>query len=127
MARRILDTCILGDRWRRFKGSTPADPRRWAEKLVTLRNASRILPPAELEFLAGIRSEGEMALAEAYLGTFITPPNGQVREEDWLVARNYARRVPRDGKPRQIGDCLIRAVANRLRLDVDTFDTRFAR
>jgi hypothetical protein len=33
--------------------------------------------------------------------------------------------VPRNGKPRQLGDCLIRAIAARLKYDVQTVDGSF--
>jgi predicted nucleic acid-binding protein len=48
--------------------------------------------------------------------------DGAVTMEDWEEARRLAVRVPRVGRPRQLGDCLIRAIANRLRLRVKTFD-----
>lgn len=49
-------------------------------------------------------------------------------QEDWKKARQIAERVPRNGKPRQLGDCLIRAIAARLKYyDMQTADDSFSR
>jgi predicted nucleic acid-binding protein len=95
--------------------------------LAELRDSSHIIEPVAIEFLAGICGREEMEAAEAYVGSFSIPPNGDVRPEDWRTARDVARRVPTDGKPLPLGDCLIRAVAKRVNFDVDTFDQRFPR
>ena len=45
---------------------------------------------------------------------------------DCQEAQRLSQRVRRDGKRRQLGDCLIRAIANRLNFDVLTNDEGFA-
>ena len=89
--------------------------------------SNAIVTPVFLEFIGGVRSAAELQLAETYLNQFHVVDNGKVLEEDWQEAERIARRVPRDGTPRQLGDCLIRAIANRLRYDVSTIDQRFPR
>ena len=84
-----------------------------------------IVTPVRLEFLAGTRSRDEQVLAEAYLGQFHVLDNGDVVKDDWLAAERIARRAPRDGKARDLGDCMIRAIAERLRYEVRTSDTAF--
>jgi predicted nucleic acid-binding protein len=81
--------------------------------------------PVYIEFLAGVRNSVELQLATAYLKEFEILDNGTVEKADWSEAERVARRVPQDGRPRQLGDCLIRALAKRLRGDVATLDLRF--
>jgi predicted nucleic acid-binding protein len=45
--------------------------------------------------------------------------------EDWQEAIRIASRVPRSPAPRQLGDCLIRAIAHRLKYEVFTSDMNF--
>jgi predicted nucleic acid-binding protein len=78
-------------------------------------------------FIAGIQSSSEMELARSYLAEFEIVDEGRILEEDWEHAKRLAARVPRDGKPRQLGDCLIRAIAIRLKCEVRSLDTRFQR
>ena len=42
-----------------------------------------------------------------------------------VKAKRLAERVPRDGRRRQLGDCLVQAIANRLRYEVFAIDTFF--
>lgn len=126
MRLRILDTSVLIQHWRARPSANASSARANARKLIDLRGSAHIVAPVEIEFLAGIKSEAEMLRAEAFLSQFKRPPNDEVRLEDWKKAREFARRVPRDGKPRQLADCLIRAMALRLKADVDTLDMRFS-
>ena len=129
MRRRILDTCVLIGHWRRkqsrLRPTSQADVAAWADELVQLYDTNAIVTPVRLEFLAGTRSRDELVLAEAYLGQFHVIDNGDVVKDDWLAAERIARRAPRDGKARDLGDCLIRAIAERLRYEVRTSDTAF--
>ena len=68
-------------------------------------------------------SGDEEALATRYLDGFDLLDGGEVRPQDWQVAERFARRVPPDGRRRQLGDCLILAVCERLRLRLRTSDT----
>jgi predicted nucleic acid-binding protein len=86
-----------------------------------------IVTPVAIEFLCGARDQQEAAVFGAFLGHFNRIDEGVVLEEDWKAAENKARRVPRSGAARDLGDCLIRAIADRLKCDVLTIDRNFAR
>lgn len=124
---RILDTNRLIRYWRRkcvrsTRHYTVVDARGWAQELVELEHADAIVTPIEIEFLGGVRSEHELTLAEAFLGVLPIVDGGDTRHEDWRTARQFACRGPKGGRHRDFGDCLIRAIARRLRYDVDTGD-----
>jgi predicted nucleic acid-binding protein len=132
MAGRILDTSILIRHWRTKAIGTLSnwnteDATEWAGELIELRRADAIVSPVYVEFVAGVRSSHELQLARAYLARFRVVHAWNVLAADWTLARQFAERVPKDGKPRQLGDCLIRAIAERLTYDVDRIDVRFAR
>jgi len=132
MVRRILDTSVLIDHWRTFRSRTAGnmtkpDAHACAEQLIRVQDTNWIVPPVEVEFLAGVRSQNELELAEAFLARFQVPENGEVRAVDWREARRLACRVPRDGKARDLGDCLIRAIASRIRAHTLSLDKRFPR
>ena len=80
----------------------------------------------------GTEPEADYAERRAFLysyssGILVTlgTLGGNVTTADWQEAIRIARRVPRNRKPRQLGDCLIRAIANRLRYKVETLDADF--
>jgi predicted nucleic acid-binding protein len=132
MAGRILDTSLLIRHWRdRAVGSLgnwkPENAGQWSDELIAIRRADAIVSPVYVEFVAGVRSSHELLLARAYLAKFRIVDAWNVTAEDRAMARQFAERVPKDGKPRQLGDCLIRAVAERLNFDVDRIDVRFTR
>jgi predicted nucleic acid-binding protein len=133
MARRrlILDTSVLIRQWQRRREGRPfeqiarAEVELWARELIDLHESAFILWPVRIEFIAGERSSIELHLARAFLEQFTVPGTSLISEADWNETQHIAQRVPRDGKPRQLGDCLIRAVARRLRYDVFSYDQDF--
>ena len=133
MPRRALDTNILVSHWIKVtRGIHPAaltteQAARWGRELAKLLDTDLTLTPVCLEFICGQRSSHEVQLARAYLGTFRVADKGTILDQDWVEARRIAERVPRDGLRRQLGDCLIRAICNRLKLDVLTAEKRFPR
>lgn len=128
MARRkILDSCKLIAWWRK-KGGRPADfdeARSWADELIALYGDAGIVSPVYLELLGGASTAEDARLVEAFLSTFPLLDSWQIATEDLQVATRIARRIPRNGRPRHLGDCLIRALADRLRCDVETDDDGF--
>jgi predicted nucleic acid-binding protein len=129
MRQRILDTSFLISFWNR-RGGQPDDveqARAWGYELVELERTNSIVSPVYLEFVCGARSQKDLIAAEAFLSSFDIRDGWDVRSADLNEARRIARRVPRDGRPRQLGDCLIKAIANRLRCEVVTRDERFPR
>lgn len=130
MSRRILDTSILIRHWQRHAKSlqTAEDAARLGCELDALYNTKAILTPVYIEFVAGARTAAELELSRAYLAVLEIVDAGRILKEDWQKARQIAERVPRNGKPRQLGDCLIRAIAVRLKYyDVLTADDSFPR
>ena len=90
-----------------------------------MHQAKAIVTPIHVEFLVGTRDSSEQRLAEAYLAQFDNIDGGNIPKEDWDETLRIARRIPPTGKPRQLGDCLIRAIANRFKHTVITPDTGF--
>jgi predicted nucleic acid-binding protein len=107
--------------------STVRDARRWARELIQIEETDAIVSPVALEMLCGARDAHELRLSVAFIEEFRLADLGRVISEDWKEARRLAVRVPWNGRPRQLGDCLIRAIANRLKLRVKTFDTGMPR
>jgi len=83
------------------------------------------LTPIYIEFMAGAKSAKDIRLFRSYLSEFVILDDGKVFKTDWDVALQIAERVPPDGKPRQLGDCLIRALARRLNCEVVSKDVAF--
>lgn len=132
MARRILDTSVLVAHWSSQRGRSSRPPARddvvgWAANLIDVYRCDTIVSPVYVEFICGARTSEELALFEAYLSAFDVVDQWKMTETDMAEAARIARRIPRDGQPRQVGDCLIRAIANRMRYDVLTVDRRFPR
>lgn len=75
--------------------------------------------------MCGQRNGHELALARTYLGCFKVLDGGQILKQDWDYALRVAERVPADGLPRQMGDCLIIAICVRLHLEYTTTELRF--
>lgn len=90
-----------------------------------LQDVDAIVTPVCLEMIVGTVTKHELELTRAYLDEFDVLDRGDVRPKDWEEARRIAERIPPDGKPRDLGDCLIRAIANRLKRDVLSLDAGF--
>jgi predicted nucleic acid-binding protein len=130
MAKRILDTSWLITHWLNYSATsstarTPESMEQLGKQLIDLRGTKFIATPVFIEMVAGVQSAAELKLTLAYLKPFVSIDEGRILPEDWQNARDYAQRVPRDGKRRQLGDCLIRAIADRCRCEVDRLDKRF--
>lgn len=132
MARQVLDTSVLVAHWHtrrqrvvRLPGLS--DSLAWAADLAKLYQSRSIVSTVYIEFICGAKSAAEVELFEAYLAHFDVVDGWIVTKSDLRAAAQIARRVPRDGKPRQFGDCLIRAIAMRLKYDVRSVDRRFPR
>ncbi len=127
MEKRLLDTSVLIRHWHRSRTKplsdhTVTETVAWAKQLIAFQQTNAIATPVYVEFLAGVTSEHEFRLAKAYLGQFQCVDGGHIPSEDWKEANRLAQRVPPHGKPRQLGDCLIRAIARRLRYRLRTYD-----
>lgn len=129
MAKRLFDTSVLIRHWRRRaaddQNATTDVVQRWARELIELHGTDAIVSPVLIVFLCGTTSSYELELARAYLAAFQVIDQLRTPPEDWKEAQRLAQRVPRDGQRRQLGDCLIRAIANRLKHDVISHDQGF--
>jgi predicted nucleic acid-binding protein len=129
MRRRLLDSSVLIRHWRsrqkRRRAQDLEDADDWAKELIPLRRTDAIATPVHIEFVCGITDRKEMELARRYLSHFTVIDGGRILPDDWKSAAESAMRVPRDHRPRQLGDCLIRAIADRMNYDVDTHDLHF--
>lgn len=130
MGIRVYDTSVLIAKWRQrcyapIQRYTAKDAVEWARELERIHGASHISTVVEIEFLAGFTNRSEMKLARLFLGHFANADEGRILKADWDKARNLAERIPRDGRPRQLGDCLLAAIARRLTLEVVTLDAGF--
>jgi predicted nucleic acid-binding protein len=130
--RLILDTSVLLRWWRRCRrGRQLADIRRgeiiqWGKKLTELHQTDAIATPVYIEMLAGTSDRRELAYTRIFLGCFRCIDEQRTPSTDWEEAIRLAGRIPREPRPRDLGDCLIRAIANRLKYGVITHDTGFA-
>jgi predicted nucleic acid-binding protein len=123
----VLDTNVLIRHWRRSRNGSlddqsASDAEQWTRRLVEIQGTDAIVSPVAIEFVCGVNTHHEMTLARAYLGIFTIIDKGIVKEEDWSEARRMAERIPLDSAARDLGDRLIKAIANRLRHSVQTFD-----
>jgi predicted nucleic acid-binding protein len=128
--RSILDSSKLIGHWRRRyshrrRPLTPVLITAWATELIELNRTNAIVTPVAVEFLGGFTNRDELHWGEMFLDHFQCIDKQEIPEEDWDNTRRLARRVPRTGKRRQLGDCLIRAIADRLRYQVLTDDQGF--
>jgi predicted nucleic acid-binding protein len=115
---KILDTNVLINHWHRFPGReerTPASLRAHAEELIEVQGTKAILSPVLIEFLAGALSKNELNLYQAYLGPFEVLDRGEIPRQDWKEAERLAQWIKLDGRKRRLGDCLIQAIASRIR------------
>lgn len=132
MAKRILDTSVLLRWWNlcrsRNRGEVKAEQAEsWGRELSTREDTTAIVTPVLLEILGGATGVAELRLMRAFLRPFRCVDEQRVTPPDWQEAIRLAQRVPPDKAPRDFGDCLIRAIANRLKHRVLTLDKRFPR
>jgi predicted nucleic acid-binding protein len=128
--RRVLDSSRLMAHWSKRLGGrkgglsncTREDVIVWARDLAELAGTSAILTPVAIEFICGAKSSHELELYRAFLERFDVIDRGSVTEADWKMAARFAAWVPGDSKPRQLGDCLIAAIARRLGYELLTSD-----
>jgi predicted nucleic acid-binding protein len=130
MRKQVLDTSVLIRHWRRCRGPTLAgktdkDAVGWARALIAFHQTEAIVTPVLVEFLGGVASGQELRLARAFLGEFRCIDRGNIPAGDWEEATRLAQRTGKDRRPRHLGDCLIRAIANRLKHGVWTYDEGF--
>ena len=145
MPKSLLDSNILLEHFRRMpdKNAKGADDAKtWADLLIKNRGTNAIVSPVEIEVLAGTRDPHDLELTEAFLSRFEVVDGQRTLPEDWEMAKRFAKRVvkldrqvPRQhrrrdrqdnpGTPaRQLGDCLISAIARRLNYSLITADKR---
>lgn len=132
MPRAILDTNVLIQGYRHGRESLVRPPRPddcvlWARRLIDLRGTSAIVEPIYIEFVCGATGRDELRLYDAFIGEFDRVDGGHVLDVDWQRAGEIARTIGRLGRRRQLGDCLVRAIADRLRRDVITNEVDFPR
>ncbi len=129
MAKRIFDTSYLIGHWKAFPKATRTveNMRSWFEKLIAQYGSCRIVTPVYIEMVAGVTSSSELRLTQAYLDPFEIIDEGKIPKADWDAAKSMAQRVAPTGGKRQLGDCLVRAIAKRLNCEVLTSDKRFPR
>jgi predicted nucleic acid-binding protein len=125
MPRHVLDTNILIDHFRLLRPyarKSPAAATDWAAKLIANKETDAIVSPVLVEFLYGVVDAHEMQLAEAYIGSFRIIDGHETLAQDWLETRRSAKHVGHQAVPRHLGDCLISAIASRLKYEVITKD-----
>jgi len=120
MPRNILDTSVLIRVWKlelsKLKSPlTESLASRWGQSLREFYEPAFVLTPIAIEFLAGSHSSDDLLMYRAFLSPFQLLDRAEILAEDWEQAKRFAERIPKDGKPRQLGDCIIAAIARRLR------------
>jgi predicted nucleic acid-binding protein len=128
--RLILDTSELIQNWRHWRGRERGalsrhSVKNWARELASLHDTNEIVTPVYIEFIGGARSKAELDLFHAYLTEFRIIDDGRVLPVDWSHTERLARRISAGGKSRDLGDCLIAALAVRYRGVVQTQDLHF--
>lgn len=130
MRPRVIDSNILLALWHgRFPSPTKVKVRtKPTAQLVAgawlkLNPGDGGLTPIRLELVGGSLDRDAVRLTDYFLDLFPLFDDGDVRREDWDAAARLARRVPFEPRPRGAMDCLIRAICQRLRLDLETQDT----
>ncbi len=126
---RILDTNVLVNHWRCLPPSkrNEAEVTKWARRLIEAYNTNLIASPVRIEFLCGVRSSEELRLSLAYLEPFEPVDQRQIPRHDWEEAERVSKRVPLTGRPRKLGDCLLKAISLRLNCDIVSGDADFER
>lgn len=141
MQQRFFDSTKLITELRKLRSdSRRADAVQLARKLIEIHDTKAIVSPVEIEVLAGVRDPHDLELTEVFLEQFEVIDRHHIPPEDWDQAKRIAKHVPKydrdvprhDRKrtrkanlhtpPRQLGDCLITAIANRLHYEPITND-----
>ncbi|MBX6313108.1 MAG: type II toxin-antitoxin system VapC family toxin [Isosphaeraceae bacterium] len=125
MPKRVLDTNILITHFhllRPLDGKGPGEAEDWARALIRDKASDAIVSPVEVEFLCGVLDEHERELREAYLRPFKVIDEHRTLPQDWQEARRLAKHPGFQASPRDLGDCLIVAIAERLKHVVVTLD-----
>jgi predicted nucleic acid-binding protein len=125
MPRQTLDTNILINHFNRHRpldGKNEQDAESWAQVLIKDNDTKLILSPVEVEFLCGVVDEQEMRLREAFLRRFEVVDEHKTLPEDWQEARRVAKHPGYQPRSRDLGDCLLLGIANRLNLEIITDD-----
>ncbi len=143
MPKRLLTSTLLIAHLQRMsplaeKGAD--DARNWAKRLIDNKGTNAIVSPVVIEVLAGVRDSHELSLTEAFLEEFEIIDQQRIPPQDWkqaeIIAKmvvKYDRQVARrhrrrdreqnpKSRPRDFGDCLILAIALRLKYEVLTDD-----
>jgi predicted nucleic acid-binding protein len=126
---RILDTNVLINFWIQFRlwQRSEAEVRAFAQRLIQIYNTDLIASPVRIEFLCGITGSNSPQLWLTFIQAFKSIDEGNVPRADWHEAERIAKRVARHGRPRKLGDCLLKAIALRLNCDIVTADADFER
>jgi predicted nucleic acid-binding protein len=124
----VLDANILIRHWRRNyvrprKNHHPKDALRWGRELIRAAGTNAIVTPVYIEMIAGASTAQEARLTVAFLQPFRCVDKQETPPGDWKNAMHLAAQAR--GRARDLGDCLIRAIANRLHYGVRTDDTGF--
>ena len=90
--------------------------------MIKDNDSKLILSPVEVEFLCGVVDEHEMRLREAFLRPFEVIDDHRTLPEDWKEARRLAKHPGYQPRSRDLGDCLLIAIAGRLHLEILTDD-----
>jgi len=143
MPKRLLDSTLLISHFKRFSNLAEKgqeDARDWAKRLIENKGTKAIVSPVVIEMLAGVRDSHELSLTEAFLDEFDIVDERKIPPQDWELAGTIAKRVvkydrlvprrirrrDREQNPRtqarDLGDCLIAAIAIRLKYVVLTED-----
>jgi|SRR5271157_427892 len=141
MRQRFFDSTKLMTELKKLRSdSRRADVEQLACKLIEIYDTKAIVSPVEIEVLAGVRDPHEFELTEVFLEQFEIIDQRHIPPQDWEQARRIAKRVlrydrdvsgrhrkrRRQANPktelRQLGDCLITAIANRLHYEPITDD-----
>jgi predicted nucleic acid-binding protein len=126
MTKAVLDSSVLIGCWlqKGLAKRPAADARSAAAQLIELWDTDAIVSPVYIECVAGTKTGRELAAMRVFLAQFNVVDAWHVLPQDWKGALRFAERVPRDGKRRDLGDCLVRAIAERLNYDINTLDKR---
>src|SRR5438045_1938037 len=125
MPRRTFDTNILINHFNRHRpldGKNEQGAERWARVLIKDNDTNVILAPVAVEFRCGVLAGHEMGLRGAFLLPFEVIDEDRTLPEDWKEARRLAKHPGYQPRARDLGDCLLLAIAGRLNLQIMTDD-----